>query len=119
MVLVSLEKSWIQRATVFGDYTQLQLLPYLLSHVTNSTTRLDAVWDTYREGSLTSQTRGKRAGGTHCHRTRVSASILFPKGSLWQKFLQNNKNKDEFFQFVAVEPDMEILLLTTKASMVG
>ncbi|KAL8588046.1 hypothetical protein ACOMHN_061212 [Nucella lapillus] len=112
-----------QRATVFGDYTQLQLLPYLLSHVTNSTTRLDAVWDTYPEGSLKSQTRGKRTGETHGHRTRVSASIPLPKGSLWQKFLLNNKNKDEFFQFAADElhrltSDMDILLLTTKAQMV-
>ncbi|KAL8591565.1 hypothetical protein ACOMHN_055532 [Nucella lapillus] len=113
----------LQRATVFGDYTQLQLLPYLLSHVTNSTTRLDAVWDTYPEGSLKSQTRGKRTGETHGHRTRVSASIPLPKGSLWQKFLLNNKNKDEFFQFAADElhrltSDMDILLLTTKAQMV-
>ena len=89
----------------------------MLWRVTNSTTRLDAVWDTYQEGSLKSQTRTKRDGGTRGHRTRVSASMSLPKGSLRQKFLLNNKNKDEFFQFAAFESDMEIFLLTTKAPM--
>ena len=35
-----------QRASVFGDFTQLQLLPYLHSQMTDNTTRVDAVWDT-------------------------------------------------------------------------
>lgn len=47
-----------QRAEVFGKYTQMQLLPFLQSQMTNSTIRVDAVWDTYKELSL--KTRGKR-----------------------------------------------------------
>lgn len=109
-----------QKATVFGDYTQAQLLPFLRAQLTDSTTRLDAVWDTYTASSLKSQTREKRGRGL---RTRVSANVPLPKGSSWQKFLLNSDNKDEFFQFLAEElhrltSDMDVLLLTTKEQMV-
>ena len=58
------------RATVFGEYTHMHLLPFLESQMTNNTTRLDAVWDTYQNASLKSQARAKR-GETEVRRTRV------------------------------------------------
>ena len=36
-----------RRASVFGEYTEMPLLPYLESHMTDRTTRVDAIWDTY------------------------------------------------------------------------
>ena len=46
-------------ANVFGEYTQMNLLPFLESQMTNNTTRLDAVWDTYQDTSLKSQARAR------------------------------------------------------------
>jgi len=83
-----------QRASVFGEYTKMQLLPYLESHMMDSTTRVDAIWDTYMETSLKSQTRIKRGGTASC-RTRVSDKIPIPKGAQWQLFLKDRQNKDD------------------------
>ena len=69
------------RASVFGEYVQMHLLPYIQSQMPDSTTRVDAVWDTYTEAGLKSQTRGKR-GETARHRTRVSAKIPLPKSGV-------------------------------------
>ena len=49
-----------QHATVFGEYTHMHLIPFLENQMANNTTRLDAVWDTYQDASLRSQTRAKR-----------------------------------------------------------
>ena len=111
-----------RQASVFGDYTEMQLLPYLMSHMKDCTTRVDAVWDTYRETSLKSQARTKRGGGAS-RRTRVSHNIPMPKGVQWQLFLKDAQNKDELFQFVSLElqritANSRYHLLTTKADVV-
>jgi len=80
----------------------MQLLPYLESHMMDSTTKVDAIWDTYTETSLKSQTRIKR-GGTASRRTLVSDKIPIPKGAQWQLFLKDSQNKDELFQFISRE----------------
>ncbi|KAK2188221.1 hypothetical protein NP493_139g01005 [Ridgeia piscesae] len=49
-----------QRARIFGEYTQMQLLHHMQSQMTENTSRVDAIWDTYQEASLQSQTRAKR-----------------------------------------------------------
>ena len=110
------------RASVFGEYTQMQLLPFMHSQMTDSTTRVDAVWDTYEETSLKSQTRIKR-GGTAVRRTRVYAQIPLPKGAQWQAFLKDCENKDELFQFISQELQRNTaaspyLLITTKGDAV-
>ena len=94
-----------QRARIFGEYTQMQLLPYMQSQMTENTSRVDAIWDTYQEASLKSQTRAKR-GETSSRRTRVSAKIPIPNGVEWQKFFNDNQNKDELFQFIGQELHM-------------
>ena len=111
-----------QRARIFGEYTQMQLLPYMQSQMTENTPRVDAIWDTYQEASLQSQTRAKR-GETSSRRTRVSAKIPIPKGVEWQKFLKDNQNKDELFQFIGQELQRSTVestdhLLTTQADIV-
>lgn len=100
-----------QRATVFGDYTNMYLLPFIESKMTPNTTRVDAVWDTYHDGSLKSQTREKR-GDTSGRRTRVSAKTPIPEGSAWVKFLSNSNNKQDLFNFLSEKLDE----LTTGAS---
>ena len=111
-----------QRSRIFGEYTQMQLLPYMQSQMTENTPRVDAIWDTYQEASLKSQTRAKR-GETSCRRTRVSAKIPIPKGDEWQKFLKDNQNKDELFQCIGRELQRSTVestdhLLTTNADIV-
>ena len=111
-----------QRASVFGEYAEMQLLPYLESHMMDGTTRVDAIWDTYTETSLKSQTRIKR-GGTASRKTRVSDKIPIPKGAQWQFFLNDSQNKDELFQFISLElqrltVNSQYHLLTTKADIV-
>jgi hypothetical protein len=48
------------KANVFGDYTQVQMLPFQQSQMTNNITRINAGWDTYEDESLKSQTRIRR-----------------------------------------------------------
>jgi len=86
------------------------------------TTRVDAIWDTYIETNLKSQTRIKR-GRTASRRTRVSDKIPISKGAQWQLFLKDSQNKDELFQFISPElqritVNSQYHLLTTKADMV-
>ena len=111
-----------QRATVFGEYTHTHLLPFLESQMTNNTTRLDAVWDTYQDASLKSQTRAKR-GETEGRRTRVSAKIPTPQGAEWQKFLKESDKKDKLFRFLSWQQMQNTIdawyhLPTTKADLV-
>ena len=60
------------RVKVFGEYTYMQIGPYLESHMAPETTRVDAVWDTYIDASLKSHTRVKR-GETTGQRKRISS----------------------------------------------
>ena len=111
-----------QRASLFGEYTQMQLLPFLESQLTECCTRVDAVWDTYHISSLKSQTRINR-GETAGRRTKVSPKIPLPKGSEWQRFLNDSANKDALFKFLSDElhrktSEARYLLLTTKAESV-
>ena len=54
----------LHRASVFGVFTQMHLLPYLTRQMSDSTTRVDAIWDRYIPASLKSQTRVKRGETT-------------------------------------------------------
>ena len=77
-----------QRASLFGEYTQMQLLPFLEGQLTECCTRVDAEWDTYHISSFKSQTRINR-GETAGRRTKVSPKIPLPKGSEWKRFLNH------------------------------
>ena len=108
-------------ANVFREYTQMHLLPFLESQMTNNTTKLDAVWDTYQDANLKSQTRARR-GETLGQQTRVSAKIPIPKGAEWQKFLKESHNKDDLFQFLSEQLAQETTgawyHLTTKGELI-
>ena len=100
----------------------MQLLSFVESQLTECCTRVDAVWDTYHISSLKSQTHinlGETAGG----RTKVSPKIPLPKGSEWQRFLNDPANQDALVKFLSDElhkntSEARYLLLTTKAESV-
>ena len=111
-----------QQASLFGEYTQMQLLLFLGSQLTEYCTRVDAVWDTYHISSLKSQTR-INLGETAGRWTKVSSQIPLPKGSEWQRFLNDSANQDALFKFLSDElhrntSEATYLLLTTKAESV-
>ncbi len=111
-----------QRARIFGEYRQMQLLPYMQSQMTENTSIVDTIWHTHQEASLKSQTRAKR-GESSSRRTRVSAKTPIPKGVEWQRFLKDNQHKDELFQFIGQELQRSTVestyhLLTIKADIV-
>ena len=75
-VVHTIKRQWV---SVFGEYTEMQLLPFLESQLTDRITRVDAIWETNTQTSLKSQTRIKRMG--RC-RTWVSDNIPIPKEAL-------------------------------------
>ena len=99
----------------------MQLLPFLESQLTECCTRVDAVWDTYHISRLKSRTRINH-GDTAGRRTKVSPKIPLPKGSEWQRFLNDYANKDALFKFFSDEIHRNTsearYLLTTKAESV-
>jgi hypothetical protein len=87
------------RAKVFEDYMAIQVIPFLLGHVGDGATRIDAIWDTYSERSLKSQAREQRANGTIPTRTRVEDKIPIPRD--WQKFLLDSSSKKELYPYLS------------------
>ena len=99
----------------------MHLLPFLESQMTNNTTRIDAVWDTYQDTSLKSQTRAKR-GETEGRQTIFSETAPVLKGAEWQKYFKGSDNKDELFQLLSEQLVQNTIhasycLLTTKADL--
>ena len=89
------------RAQMFGEYKHMHLLPFLESQMTNNTTRLDAVCDTYQDESLKLQARARR-GEALGRRTGVQPRYLYQRGwTEWQKFLKESHDKDDQFQFLS------------------
>ncbi|MCP3892642.1 MAG: hypothetical protein GY702_27760 [Desulfobulbaceae bacterium] len=92
-----------QHAKVFGDYTQMHLLPFLEGQISTP------------QGSMQSGILTKKAVLSHRlvpkgvklrsvrRTTRVSAKIPVPKGAEWHKFLKESLNKDQLFQFLSEE----------------
>ena len=84
-------------ASTFKDYIQTVFLPYAQSQ-SQSTQRIDFVWDTHKPGSLKADTREKRGSGA---RRRVAPTVKIP--SNWNSFLRVEKNKKELFILLAQE----------------
>jgi hypothetical protein len=88
------------RASTFEEYMKLDVYPYMKSLTSESTLRIDAVWDRYEESSVKWQARQKR-GNAFGSRTRVQGSIPIPKGKSWDRFLEVGMNKEALFNFLA------------------
>lgn len=81
----------------FLDYSEKVFLPYL-SKMLDKGIQLDLVWDQYFERSLKGLTRTERGKGV---RRRVLPSVAIP--SNWQQILCSSDNKNELFNFLALE----------------
>ena len=100
----------------------MHLVPFLESHMTNNTTRIDADGGTYQDTSLNPRHRAKR-GETEGRPTKFSEKAPIPKGAEWQKYLKDSDNKDELFQLLSEQLVQNTVhanyrLLTTKADLV-
>lgn len=84
----------ITGAVTFDDYAVKIFIPHLLRHLQHSK-RLDVVWDEYIPESLKESTREKRGTGI---RRKVGCKVKLPQN--WIKFLRDNDNKKELFQFL-------------------
>ena len=74
---------------------QKHILPYLEAQARN-VKRLDIVWDRYIQDSLKNSARESRGQGV---RKRVVAAATRPAN--WQSLLRCDRNKVEFFEFLA------------------
>ena len=88
------------RAKTFSEYVTFQIVPFLVSQVTNDTQRMDAVWDSYPpEDNLKAHAQQRRGNGP---RTRVGdGSTPIPKSEWNSGFLKNEDNKKELFSFIS------------------
>ena len=88
------------RANSFAEYVDLQLLPYIESEMKQAS-RIDTVWDQYKECSLKNQTRMKRLGESVSKRRVVADRLLVPKGKQWGDFLKVSEIRINFFPYLA------------------
>ena len=112
-----------QKAVYFGKYISKHLLPFLHAQMSESTTRVDAVWDRYPETSLKNQARTKRLGTVKERRIKASNNVPIPKGKEWQNYLKVSENIDELFKYlsdelVSVAHSSSYNLLSTKGEIV-
>ena len=78
------------RALTFNEYVPMHIVPFLKAQMSTTVQRIDAVWDTYPEQNLKSQTQQRRGSGT---RTRLEpdgdGNTPIPKRD-WQSYLKKS-----------------------------
>jgi len=82
-------------AKTFEEYAHQVFIPYVEGQLRRAS-RLDLVWDSYKDGSLKTATREKRGKGV---RRRVVSTAAIPGN--WQSFLRVDANKVELFTFLS------------------
>ena len=82
-------------AKTFDEYAQQVFIPYISSQL-RSVSRVDLVWDTYKDNSLKGTARAKRGKGV---RRRVVGKAAIPGN--WQNVLRVDSNKTELFGFLS------------------
>ena len=80
-------------AKTFDEYAQQVFIPYISSQL-RSVSRVDLVWDIYKDDSLKGTARAKRGKGV---RRRVRGKAALPGN--WQNVLRFDSNKTELFSF--------------------
>ncbi|CAG2228323.1 unnamed protein product [Mytilus edulis] len=101
----------------FEDYSKQVFLPHINNYL-KSCSRIDVIWDEYRQDSLKASTRGKRGKGI---RRRVQADSTIPGN--WESFLRIDDNKTELFAYLAEQlltltPSVQTTVVSTKGSEV-
>ena len=82
-------------ANTFDEYSSQILIPYLATKL-KQVTRLDLVWDTYKQDSLKGMEIRKRGQGV---RRRVLAETAIPGN--WPSFLCVDCNKTDLYRFLS------------------
>ena len=82
-------------AKTFEEYAHQVFIPYVEGQLRRAS-RLDLVWDSYKDGSLKMATREKRGKGVRRH---VVSTAAIPGN--WQSFLRVDANKVELFTFLS------------------
>jgi hypothetical protein len=85
----------VSSAATFDEYANQVFCPFLEISLQNAS-RVDVVWDQYRETSLKEATRAKRGTGV---RKKVAGHVKIPRN--WPAFLQDSLNKKELFLFLS------------------
>ena len=75
--------------TNYQPYVVRHFMPFITNSLTNSTSRLDIIWDIYLDHNLKAQAQAKR--GKPGVTTIVQGSTPVPRD--WNKFLANSRNK--------------------------
>ena len=100
--------------TDFQQYVDHHFIPYIASAISESTSRVDIIWDTYPDHNIKAQTESRR--GTPGAKTVVAPSTPIPHD--WKKFLGNAENKIQIFRYqskaiVKAEPLSNVLAYST------
>ena len=82
-------------AKTFQEYVDLIFLPYIQRQF-ETATRVDIVWDVYKNDSLKASARERRGCGS---RRMVLPSAQLPGN--WKGFLRDSDNKTQLFEFIA------------------
>ena len=84
-------------AKTFFEYSSLKFQAHIFN-MFSKFERVDIIFDRYVEGSLKQEERMKRGQGG---RIKVKGSTKIPTN--WNAFLQNDDNKKELYEFLAIE----------------
>ena len=82
-------------AKTFDEYSQQVFIPYIFSQL-RSVSRVDLVWDTYKDDSLKGIARAMRGKGVRRHVVGKAALT-----GNWQNFLRIDSNKRYLFSFLS------------------
>ena len=81
----------------YQQYVVRHFVPFITNSLTNSTSRLDIIWDIYPDHNLKAQAQANR--GNPGVTTIVEGSTPVPRD--WNKFLANSRNKVQLFRFLS------------------
>ena len=99
----------------FAAYAAEVFIPFICRNLQVSP-RVDIVWEVHQDNSLKTSARNKRGQGV---RRRVLPDSIVPGN--WQSFLSVSENKEELFQFLAIESAIQVkegTLITTRGTIV-
>ena len=85
--------------STFAEYSEKVFLNFILNEL-KRIDRVDIVWDRYLPQSIKGSEREKRGSGT---RLKVSAQTKIPAN--WKDFLNDSKNKQEFYDYLTLQID--------------
>ena len=83
-------------AKTFDEYSKTEFSNYIVSKVKGKVTRIDIIFDVYKEKSIKAESREKRGTGM-----RIKFTVHIPICKKWKEFLHHNQNKADIFLLLA------------------